>query len=144
MGFPIMKLILINDGSEQYLSKPSSQLNNQSCHKTSLNNFTLLSLCLVLFQRLECYQSLLFRIRGVGRILQNRWNDMKFQKQYFHRAHRQKKNPKPSSLTYIQFEYECKSHSICISDSKLLEPVSCKKQQKKVPNQLLVCGTGDL
>ena len=24
MGFPIMKLILINDGSEQYLSKPSS------------------------------------------------------------------------------------------------------------------------
>ena len=51
---------------------------------------------------------------------------------------------KPSSLTYIQFEYECKSHSICFSDSKLVEPVSCKKQQKKVPNQLLVCGTGDL
>ena len=26
----------------------------------------------------------------------------------------------------------------------LLEPVCCKKQQKKVPDQLLVCGIGDL
>ena len=25
-----------------------------------------------------------------------------------------------------------------------LEPVYCKKQQKKVPDQLLVCGIGDL
>ena len=26
----------------------------------------------------------------------------------------------------------------------LIEPVCCKKQQKKVPDQLLVCGIGDL
>ena len=26
---------------------------------------------------------------------------------------------------------------------RLLEPVCCKKQQKKVPNQLLVCGIGE-
>ena len=28
--------------------------------------------------------------------------------------------------------------------SKVLEPVCCKKQQKKVPDQLQVCGIGDL
>ena len=28
--------------------------------------------------------------------------------------------------------------------TKYLEPVCCKKQQKKVPDQLLVCGKGDL
>ena len=42
---------------------------------------------------------------------------------------------------------------ICMSDHPLknaarhfylLEPVCCKKQQKKVPDQLLVCGIGDL
>ena len=27
---------------------------------------------------------------------------------------------------------------------RVLEPVRCKKQQKKVPDQLLVCGIGDL
>ena len=26
----------------------------------------------------------------------------------------------------------------------VVEPICCKKQQKKVPNQLLVCGIGDL
>ena len=28
--------------------------------------------------------------------------------------------------------------------STYLEPVCCKKQQKKIPDQLLVCGIGDL
>ena len=28
--------------------------------------------------------------------------------------------------------------------AKSLEPVCCKKQQKKVPDQLLVCGIGEL
>ena len=27
---------------------------------------------------------------------------------------------------------------------KVLEPVCCKKRQKKVPDQFLVCGIGDL
>ena len=32
----------------------------------------------------------------------------------------------------------------CFGELSLLEPVCCKKQQKKVPDQLLVCGIGDL
>ena len=47
--------------------------------------------------------------------------------------------------------YMSMNHFVCFQDSALfngwatsLEPVCCKKRQKIVPDQLLVCGVGDL
>ena len=34
--------------------------------------------------------------------------------------------------------------SLLLKKQKILEPVCCNKQQKKVPGQLLVCGIGNL
>ena len=38
----------------------------------------------------------------------------------------------------------CHCMAECYCLLSILEPVCCKKQQKKVPDQLLVCGIGDL
>ena len=38
----------------------------------------------------------------------------------------------------------CAVYGINQDQTILLEPVCCKKQQKKVPDQLMVCGIGDL